>query len=798
MNSTTLRTLVGPGFALGLLVGCSGGSDSQVPPIRVSFASASSQVDEGDIATDVFVVLHTELAGIPNDVTVTFEDAGSGTALSGVDFEALPEQVITFPAGSVDGDSVRVDVQSIDDSQAEAGSETVQLRLTTPTGGVALVSPKTHALSIVDDERVRASFASDTAVAPDEATLGTVDVVLELDPGVTLAAALDVDVRDTLDGTATPLLDYVFGNQTLTFPAGSPGGTTLTLPIVGVDDLLVEGAETIVLEIVPISTTVELGTFPIHTLTITDDEAGLGSQLTLSLDPGGLALPLASGSTIASGSAALGTTVDTTVRWASVGSTDVSIEVPLVTGTNVRDFELEFAAAPTSMPEAAAMLPSPLSRVGSALHLDPELLAASEALSRVRWLAFPSLRGPQVVEARRLRSPWAANALFVVDGEAREKPAVLPSLWRGTLAGDPGSSVFVAFAEGTVSGWLQHSDGSTEHLLSAREGTELRVVLCDDSTLAARGARAPLEFCEEPVRAVGQGAPRAVTAPEGATMPAGTWPVAQLALETDFQLYQVFGSSLALTNYVTSLVAAVSARYQMDIGTELEIAYLGIHTTAADGWTTPDGPGSTNAMLDEFQQAWAPGLGGTPPVSANLYHFLSGASLGGGIAYIGVLCDANWGFGVSGNLNGAINWGTWSGASGPLTWDFVVFAHELGHNFGSQHTHSYCPPLDRCYTNCGGTTACTLGTLMSYCHLCGGMSNIALRFHGFTANEMRSQVTNSCLGEILLQSATSVDCTFRFRPSSGTGAKSAEVDLDHGATNQPVPFQLNLTGTALP
>ncbi|NOT30993.1 MAG: hypothetical protein HOP15_11145, partial [Planctomycetes bacterium] len=264
-------------------------------------------------------------------------------------------------------------------------------------------------------------------------------------------------------------------------------------------------------------------------------------------------------------------------------------------------------------------------------------------------------------------------------------------------------------------------------------------------------------------------------------------------LETDWQLYQQFGSSVLLTNYVTGLIAAVSEQYFTDVQAVLSIAYLGIHTTSNDGWDSQDVVGNdAGDLLDEFRATW----GSTWPAQANLAHFLSGADLGGGVAYVDALCNQSFGFGVSGNLSGNINWATWTGASGNLTWDFVVVAHELGHNFGSQHTHSYCPPLDQCYTNCNGATACTRGTIMSYCHTCAGMSNLDLYFHPVTANIMRQRVNASCLDDALLSGGNFVQYRVRFNPLTTTGAKSSTLQFTHDATNATQPFRVRLSGTA--
>ena len=87
-------------------------------------------------------------------------------------------------------------------------------------------------------------------------------------------------------------------------------------------------------------------------------------------------------------------------------------------------------------------------------------------------------------------------------------------------------------------------------------------------------------------------------------------------------------------------------------------------------------------------------------------------------------------------------------------WDLIASAHEMGHNFGSPHTHCFSPPIDTCYSGESGCYSGSVvnpgplgGTIMSYCHLLtGGFSNIDLRFH------------QRCITEQMLPQINSVTC----------------------------------------
>src|SRR6185369_5719845 len=102
----------------------------------------------------------------------------------------------------------------------------------------------------------------------------------------------------------------------------------------------------------------------------------------------------------------------------------------------------------------------------------------------------------------------------------------------------------------------------------------------------------------------------------------------------------------------------------------------------------------TSGLLGELRTYWNANMSS---VNRTLVHMLSGKNLGGGIAYIGVLCQNYYAkgsssdYGLSSSLGTSFNWdGDQTHNPSAVVWDIVVVQHEIGHNFNSPHTHDYC------------------------------------------------------------------------------------------------------------
>jgi Metallo-peptidase family M12 len=179
--------------------------------------------------------------------------------------------------------------------------------------------------------------------------------------------------------------------------------------------------------------------------------------------------------------------------------------------------------------------------------------------------------------------------------------------------------------------------------------------------------------------------------------------------EADYQIFLNNGSNVTnVVNYVTALFNVVNVLYENDsVNTKI---------SAIKVWDIADPYvllATSSPVLSAFANNMNVGFPG------DVAHFLSQRGLGGGVAYLNVLCSGNSSkTAVSGNLSNSF------GAFPIYSWSVMVIAHELGHNFGSPHTQSCSWPggaIDTCYaTEVGcpkGPAPINGGTIMSYCHL---------------------------------------------------------------------------------
>ncbi|KAL3780307.1 hypothetical protein HJC23_010569 [Cyclotella cryptica] len=191
----------------------------------------------------------------------------------------------------------------------------------------------------------------------------------------------------------------------------------------------------------------------------------------------------------------------------------------------------------------------------------------------------------------------------------------------------------------------------------------------------------------------------------------------EMYIEIDNTFVNNLGSLSNAVNYVNTLVTGANVVYEKEIDTHLRVTKIVVSTLY-------DGATSTSDALSIMRTNY----GGNTWHAANvdIHHALLG-KLGGGIAYIGVVCRSDWGFGLTGGLSGSF-----TSMGQPVVWDMKGFMHEVGHNFGSGHSHDtnyYDPVIDSCGIACPTTVGYGWSTIMSYCQWCpGSYGNIMYSF----------------------------------------------------------------------
>lgn len=322
--------------------------------------------------------------------------------------------------------------------------------------------------------------------------------------------------------------------------------------------------------------------------------------------------------------------------------------------------------------------------------------------------------------------------------------------FEGRIAGDPESRVFLSASGSSLHGYVQRGDETFSISPDGgwdrdTVGHSIRRLTREEWAALARSWR-----CDAELRP--PSASRDAMLSTSAVADTGQPFTATIAVDTDFELRGRFSSVTAERNYISNELAAVSAIYWRDLKTRLQVGFLRTWTSSGDPWAATSPLASLYEVGDYWHDHGA-------AVSRSAVVFLSGKNTGGGVSWISTVCegdfwdsaDAHWGGGyaVVGSIEGSLT-NFRQPAAGSDVWDIESIAHELGHTFGSVHTHCYSPPIDECYGKEPGCYSgpnidpgAGVGTIMSYCHLFG-WSEISLQFHSRCITEqLRPTIVNA-------------------------------------------------------
>jgi hypothetical protein len=331
------------------------------------------------------------------------------------------------------------------------------------------------------------------------------------------------------------------------------------------------------------------------------------------------------------------------------------------------------------------------------------------------WPVGPERLGPVALSRIEVYAPGARIVAITGTGEV-EVVRSTRRYFLGESLDDPDARIMVWLdpETGDLGGVVITEEGEFELAEVAPGGMSPRYALLniDDLSTAKAGGAAPWSCGLE------EGPGSAISAPPFVGPPAGTKGMlslhtAVIAVDTDNELMSLkfSNNTAAATAYLADIFARMNVIYERDLNVRLLQGHT-ILRVATDPYHQSSTGSADYAKLDEFRDYWVANYSWADRALAMMVSGKQGSSSSAsGIAWLDALCSSSIGY----SFNQVFK------ANYPQS-DAGLIAHELGHNFGSHHTHCYSPPIDECYgseAGCySGPTSCPTGggTLMSYCH----------------------------------------------------------------------------------
>lgn len=361
-------------------------------------------------------------------------------------------------------------------------------------------------------------------------------------------------------------------------------------------------------------------------------------------------------------------------------------------------------------------------------------------------VSIPAPNGSDIWVLQLFKTEVTTNDFKIRTSSGLELPAPKANYYQGILNNDPHSVVAFSVFENEVIGMMSNSTGNYDLGKIDIKGSNNYVFYRSNELSEKIPFHCNTDEAEVPV--------------ETAAAVTNDCRSIRVYIECDFDLYTKRSSSVANVNsFVTGIYNQVSAIYTNE-SIQSQVSEIFV-------WTTTDpfiAQTTSGTVLNAFRTT-------RTTFNGNIAHLLSTrASNLGGIAYLDVICGTSYKHAFSNIYNSFSTFPTYS-------WTVNVFAHEMGHNLGSNHTQ-WCGwtggALDNCYTTEGGCAAGPAptngGTIMSYCHLIGGVGvNLSNGFGSQPGNKIRTRYA----------AATCINSgpTISISPASATICAGSSVSL---------------------
>ncbi len=257
-NETVIVTLNTVTSGTSTTIGAPAAATNTISSDDVATVSIATTTNGSETGPTAGVMTVTQSAVSSTNTVVAY--TRTGTATSGTDFTAL-SGTVTILAGAT---TATINIAVVNDIIAE-GNETVILTLTSVTSGLAtLGSPLSATNTIADNDAPVVTIANTTN--GNEA--GPVNGVMTVTQ--TAIALTPIVISYTVAGTATSAVDFTALSGSVTIPAGA---TTATIAIPVLNDVIVEGSETVVVTLTAVTSgAASLGATLIATNTIADND----------------------------------------------------------------------------------------------------------------------------------------------------------------------------------------------------------------------------------------------------------------------------------------------------------------------------------------------------------------------------------------------------------------------------------------------------------------------------------------------------------------------------------------------